>query len=375
MVASTMPGTAKMILMSCAGSHGPNQPCAPNSSTKIRPATTGDTENGRSMRVISSCLPRKSNLAMAQAAATPNTRFSGTAIAADEQRQPDGAQRIGLDRAPPGRRPALAQRLGEHRDQRQQQEQREEAERQPISTSALTQTGSRVAVSPRSAPRRCAGAGRYAWRVAAIRLSSPTGVAVHRCSRLMTSSSTNEATSITDGDRRRAGVVVLLELGDDHQRRDLRHHRHVAGDEDHRAVLADRARERQREAGQQRRQQRRQDHPAERLPARRRPRLAAASSISASRSSSTGCTVRTTNGRPMKISATSTPSGVKATLMPSGSRYWPSQPFLRVERGQRDAGHRRRQRERQIDQRVDQLLAREAVAHQRPRPRGSRTPR
>ncbi|MNT37241.1 hypothetical protein D3C72_1733690 [compost metagenome] len=32
-VASTMPGTAKMILMSCSASHGPNQPCAPNTST------------------------------------------------------------------------------------------------------------------------------------------------------------------------------------------------------------------------------------------------------------------------------------------------------------------------------------------------------
>ena len=32
-VASTMPGTAKMILMSCACSHGPNQPWAPNIST------------------------------------------------------------------------------------------------------------------------------------------------------------------------------------------------------------------------------------------------------------------------------------------------------------------------------------------------------
>ena len=32
-VASTMPGTAKMILMSCAASHGPNQPLAPNTST------------------------------------------------------------------------------------------------------------------------------------------------------------------------------------------------------------------------------------------------------------------------------------------------------------------------------------------------------
>ena len=43
---------------------------------------------------------------------------------------------------------------------------------------------------------------------------------------------------------------------------------------------------------------------------RRAPRLAAASSTSTSRSSSTGCTVRTTNGRPMKIKATVMPSHV-----------------------------------------------------------------
>ena len=65
--------------------------------------------------------------------------------------------------------------------------------------------------------------------------------------------------------------------------------------------------------------ERRAGSPAEGLPALA-PRLAAASSTSRSRSSSTGCTVRTTNGRPMKISATTMPSGVKATLMPSGSR-------------------------------------------------------
>jgi hypothetical protein len=39
----------------------------------------------------------------------------------------------------------------------------------------------------------------------------------------------------------------------------------------------------------------------------------AASSISSSRSWSTGCTVRTTNGRPMNVRATITPSGVNAT--------------------------------------------------------------
>src|SRR6185295_1785927 len=43
---------------------------------------TGDTENGRSISVVRKALPLNSNLAVAQAAATPNTRFSGTAMAA-----------------------------------------------------------------------------------------------------------------------------------------------------------------------------------------------------------------------------------------------------------------------------------------------------
>ena len=46
------------------------------------PEMTGDTANGRSISVVSRFLPRKSNLAMAQPAQTPNTRFNGTAIAA-----------------------------------------------------------------------------------------------------------------------------------------------------------------------------------------------------------------------------------------------------------------------------------------------------
>ncbi|WP_308475335.1 lyase family protein, partial [Neisseria gonorrhoeae] len=33
---------------------------APNNKTNIKPATTGDTENGKSSRVVSNCLPRKS---------------------------------------------------------------------------------------------------------------------------------------------------------------------------------------------------------------------------------------------------------------------------------------------------------------------------
>ena len=81
-VASTMPGTAKMILMSCSTSQPPSRPRAPNSSTKMRPEITGDTEKGMSMREMSRLLPGKRYLAMSQAAATPNTVLRGTTMAA-----------------------------------------------------------------------------------------------------------------------------------------------------------------------------------------------------------------------------------------------------------------------------------------------------
>ena len=60
---------------------------------------------------------------------------------------------------------------------------------------------------------------------------------------------------------------------------------------------------------------------------REAPSNAPASSVSRSKSCSTGCTVRTTNGRPTKTSATRMPSGVKATLMPVAASAEPSQPF------------------------------------------------
>ena len=80
----------------------------------------------------------------------------------------------------------------------------------------------------------------------------------------------------------------------------------------------------------------------------------------------TGCSVRTTNGSPMKISAIVMPSGVNATLMPSARAA--AQPAVRrIERGQRDAGHRRRQRERQIDQGVNDARPGKLVADEHPR--------
>ena len=82
MVASTMPGRAKMMLESCSCSHSPNQPCTPNSSTKIMPEITGETASGRSMSVISTLLPRNSNLAIAHAAASPKMVLTGTTMSA-----------------------------------------------------------------------------------------------------------------------------------------------------------------------------------------------------------------------------------------------------------------------------------------------------
>ena len=57
-------------------------PCAPNNSTKIMPEITGETANGRSIRVIRRFLPRKSNLVIAHDAAIPKVVLSGTAMAA-----------------------------------------------------------------------------------------------------------------------------------------------------------------------------------------------------------------------------------------------------------------------------------------------------
>src|SRR5271165_5880251 len=73
-------------------------------------------------------------------------------------------------------------------------------------------------------------------------------------------------------DRGRSGVIVFLELDDDQKRRDLGDERHVAGDEDDRAIFPDAAREGQRNAGEQRRRQLRDHHAADRLPSARSER-------------------------------------------------------------------------------------------------------
>jgi len=81
-VASTMPGVANSTCTPCACNQAPNQPWAPNNSTSTKPATTGETASGRSMKASSRRLPGNSNLATAQAVARPSSAFTGTAMAA-----------------------------------------------------------------------------------------------------------------------------------------------------------------------------------------------------------------------------------------------------------------------------------------------------
>ena len=338
------------------GEPGPNQPCRPKISTKIRPAITGDTENGRSISVISTLLPRKSNLAIAQAAATPNTRLSGTAIAAVSSVSRIADERVGLDDAPRGRRrgPSAAPRRTRTPAARTGRASGTRARRR----SAAQRTQRRG--SPRGAARQraaCRG-GRSCLR------SLPA--ARPRLQRVDRQQQHERDDEHHDGDRRRAGVVVLLELGDDEQRRDLRLHRHVAGDEDHRAVLADRARERQREAGDAAPAARsgRIDAP-ERLPARRAERrrgfLELASELLQHRLHRAH-DERQADERQRDQHAERRERDLDAERLEQRA-----DPAVRREQaGERDAGHGGRQRERQVDQRVDEPPAREAVAHEHP---------
>ena len=365
------PGTAKMIWMSCSASHGPKQPCRPNSSTNTSPEMTGETANGRSISVISSCLPRKVELGDRPAGdRRRRRRFTGTAIAAASSVSRSAASASGS---------RMAVDVGADAVARTPRRTRRPAARRGTARGTRAPTavsGQRTHAG--SVSRRARSRVLRDVRMDVCRPCQPRQppASLQPCSALIDEQQRRTtASSITSAIAVAPGVVELLELGDDQQRRDLRPHRHVAGDEDDRPVLADRARERQREAGEPRRDTDTAGSRARAPASGVAPRLVAASSISTSRSSITGCSVRTTNGRPMKISAIVMPSGVNATLMPCGSSGCAEPAVRRVERRQRDAGDRRRQRERQVDQRVDDAAARESRSGRAPRRRATRRPR
>ena len=113
------------------------------------PEMTGDTANGRSISVVSRFLPRKSNLAIAQPAQTPNTRFNGTAIAAASSVSFSAAIASGCVIASTYAPQPLRERFGEDERQRQDQEERQEREHdrreRPAEPDRLRQVIGRVA--------------------------------------------------------------------------------------------------------------------------------------------------------------------------------------------------------------------------------------
>ena len=95
-----------MIFMSCAESHGPNQPC---SAEQQHVDQAGDHGRDRERQIDQrdqQLLPRNSNLAIAHAAAMPNSTLSGDGNCRRQERQADGGEAIGLgERCNIGRRP------------------------------------------------------------------------------------------------------------------------------------------------------------------------------------------------------------------------------------------------------------------------------
>ena len=169
----------------------------------------------------------------------------------------------------------------------------------------------------------------------------------------------SEITSSTHRDGRRGRRAVALDLAEDEHRRDLGLERQVARDQ-HDASRTRRSRGRSRAPTPARIAGRRFGRMIRRKtvtgPA---PSEAAASSISRSSSSSTGCTERTTNGSVTNSSASRTPARVKATSMPTG-------PFGPYRASSVSPATIVGQRERQVDERVDDSLAAELVAHEHP---------
>ena len=113
---------------------------------------------------------------MHQAAATPQTVFSGTLIAATSSVSSDRGQRVRLGQGVQHAAEATQQRLGEHHDQRQQQQYHQQHDSQP--------SQSRMLRSP--VPSSAAAD----WLIAA---RTP----MRRCSRLSSSRMAKDTSSMT----------------------------------------------------------------------------------------------------------------------------------------------------------------------------------
>ena len=207
----------------------------------MRPATTGETAKGRSMRVVRMFLPGNSNLAMAQAAATPKVRLSGTAMAAMSKVSRMAGRVSGVREGIAGRRRSPFEGVGEDADEGHEEQQEEVAEghgdEQPLDPAGL---GGGLPLGGHGVPAGlpASAAGVVAVTLMALMRAGPRLPPAHFCRRLMPRSRAKERTSIMAGHRGGAGVIVLLQLADDDEGDDFGLHGHVAGDEDDRTVFA-----------------------------------------------------------------------------------------------------------------------------------------
>src|SRR5438105_10224184 len=211
------------------------------------------------MSVMSSRLPRKRKFAMAQAAAIPNSAFTGTTMAAVSSVRPMAERASGCKIAWRYRpRPALS------------------AVANTAASGTATNEPRRTAAAETSSQRTGAGSVTPGCRICgAIRIDSPNGIRLPRrrpqapdAPALEHVGCEQERERGEEQDERQrggAGVVVLLEPGDDEEWRDLGAQRQVARDEHDRAVLAERPRDRQREPGEHRGKDGGEDDPPERL--------------------------------------------------------------------------------------------------------------
>src|SRR4249919_93001 len=345
-VASTIAGRAKRILMSCAISHSPNQPCDPNSNTRHKPATTGDTANGRSINASSRRLPRNSKRVTAQALSSPKTALSGMTIAAVSNVSFTAARASGCTRAAnqtPNPLPKAAA---------------------STITSGSTTSSSMMTTASRIISQRIHAAPSSGSLGIGLSITSVPGE--KRRDRIDDQQADERCRQQQRGDPDRAVVVVFLQSDRDQQRCDLGLERQVAGDEDHRAVFAEPACECQRKTGQQSRQQVRQDHAPQRGEAARAERCGRFLGFASQRLENR---LHGAHGKGQADEdQRDDDAGCRVGDLDAVRLQQPPDPSVGgVDRRQRNAGDGRRQRERQIDKRVEQAPSREAVTHHDPR--------
>src|SRR5690606_37166119 len=217
-VASTMPGRANRILISCSRRNSANQPWEPNSSTRHRPATTGETANGRSTRASSTRLPGNSKRVSDQAATRPNTPLIGITIAA--------VSRVSLSAAIASGVTSAAHQVAKPLPK---------AETSTISSGSTTSSPITSTAAPIRLRRSHGGVCRpCAVRVSAI-AAAPALVPEQQRDEVDRQQAGERRGQHQRGQRDRAVVVVFLQPDGDQQRRDLGLVGLVAGDEDHRA--------------------------------------------------------------------------------------------------------------------------------------------